>query len=508
MVVPQKELPWAKVSGDEGHEFSLSAISTRKASADDALILSSVRDLVASGEQGLDSMLAAIADAACRLTGASGTALAMWKDGAMLCRARSGQTAPPLGAKLNAQTGISGECLRTGKTQNCSDTETDDLVDAEVCRSLGLRSIAVLPIQGWRAVNGILEVFSTVPNAFSEHHLAMLGELAALAERARAAKPKGAFPVVARPPAEAPNPTGLLPASDRIVDLILGFLGRQSRARISAAIAVLAILFGFAFWLGWRGPRENDGKTVLLASSTVTATPVAAGSHIVETHLPESQPQGAKVAPVHLPDNDAVWKPNPGGQILPSTGAKPSPGSPSKSTSKTGIDAGHTTSGRVLLTGDAKALDAPDRTSVTNTNRNTKSKISAPTEDASLVEPPAIPTGQASPMTLNGVLSPRASLPGLAIPVSQGVSGGRLLRRVPPTYPNHAKVLGVEGKVVLSAVVMEDGSVHDLKVVQGDAVLAQSALEAVKQWRYQPFLLDGKPVKKETTITVDFKLPR
>jgi TonB family protein len=508
VVVPQKELPWAKVSSDEGHEFTLSATSTRKPSADDALILSSVRDVVASGDHGLDSMLAAVADAACRLTDASGTALAMWKDGAMLCRARSGRTAPPLGAKLDAQTGISGECLRTGKTQNCIDTETDDLVDTEVCRSLGLRSIAVLPIQGWRAVNGILEVFSTVPNAFSEHHLAMLGELAALAERARAAKPKGALPVVARPPAEAPNPTGLLPASDRIVDLVLGFVGRQSRARISAAIAVVGLLFGFAFWLGWRGPRENDGKGLRLAASAVSATPVAAGSHIVETRLPGSQ-QAAKVAGAHLPDNDAVWKPNPGGETLRSTGAKPSPGSPSKSTSKTGVaDAGHTTGGRVLLTGDAKALATPDRTAGTKPNGNTKPQTLAPTEEASLVEPPAIPTVQASPMALNGVLSPRASLPGLAVPVSQGVTGGRLLRRVPPTYPNHAKLLGVEGKVVLNALVMEDGSVHDLKVVQGDAVLAQAALEAVKQWRYQPFLLDGKPVKKETNITVDFKLPR
>jgi protein TonB len=54
---------------------------------------------------------------------------------------------------------------------------------------------------------------------------------------------------------------------------------------------------------------------------------------------------------------------------------------------------------------------------------------------------------------------------------------------------------------------MEDGSVRDLKVVRGEAVLAQSAVEAVKQWRYQPFVLNGKPVKTETRITVEFKLP-
>ena len=130
-------------------------------------MLSTLRELVAAGEHRLDPMLAAIADGALLLTGATGVALAMWKDGAMVCRARSGETAPPLGAQLSADKGISGECLRTGKTQHCVDTETNRLVDVEVCRTLGLRSIAVLPIQGWRGVNGILETFSTEPAAFS-----------------------------------------------------------------------------------------------------------------------------------------------------------------------------------------------------------------------------------------------------------------------------------------------------------------------------------------------------
>ncbi len=107
------------------------------------------------------------------------------------CAQRS-DTAPPLGAKLSADTGISGECLRTGKVQNCADTENDPLVDVEVCRSLGLRSIAVLPIQGWRGINGILEVFSTDPAAFTERDISVLEQLGALAERARASQPHGA----------------------------------------------------------------------------------------------------------------------------------------------------------------------------------------------------------------------------------------------------------------------------------------------------------------------------
>ena len=161
---------------------------------DESAALSSLKDMIEVGNRTLDSILVTTVDTARQLTGASGVALAMWKDGAMVCRARSGDTAPPLGAELSANAGISGECLSTGKIQNCADTENDALVDMDVCRTLGLRSIAALPIRDWRGVNGILEVFSTQPEAFGEEHLVILEELAALAERARALHPRDASP--------------------------------------------------------------------------------------------------------------------------------------------------------------------------------------------------------------------------------------------------------------------------------------------------------------------------
>ena len=89
----------------------------------------------------------------------------------------------------------------------------------------------------------------------------------------------------------------------------------------------------------------------------------------------------------------------------------------------------------------------------------------------------------------------------------EGVTGGQLLHRVAPVYPAQARLLRLEGTVILAAVIMEDGTVGDVNVVEGSAVLAQSAVDAVKHWRYKPYELDGKPVKKETRISVDFKLP-
>jgi hypothetical protein len=173
---------------------ALEIFSTRFDGLDDSGALSALKELIAAGDHRLDPVLTSIADVALQLTGASGAAIAMWKDGVMVCRARSGNMAPVLGAQLNAKAGISGECLRRGKVQHCADTENDPHVDMEVCRSLGLRSIAVLPIPGWRGVNGILEVSSTRPSAFTQHHIVLLEELAAFAERARASQPQGASP--------------------------------------------------------------------------------------------------------------------------------------------------------------------------------------------------------------------------------------------------------------------------------------------------------------------------
>ena len=463
--------------------------SSRTRELDETLLLTSLKDLVTAGEHRLDPMLAAIADAARRLTGATGAAIAMWKEGAIVCRARSGTTAPPLGARVNAEGGITGECLRTGKVQHCRDTENDPLVDVEVCRSLGLRSIAVLPIQGWRGINGILEVFSTVPATFAERHLAVLDQLAALAERARASQPHGASPVATSTPLEKPPASGLLPASDRVGDVALAFVEKRSRPLVMGVVGLAAIgLIGLVIWLGWRGPEESDGKAH-------AAAPVAAAT------------TGASAAG-HIPDSDPVWKPNPGGETLPLFGARPmggktSAGTPVKLASEV-VRIPEKRADRSLLAGDAVAVAIPH-------SGEAVADAPAPAKPAyaeeAATEPPAISGGQSSASSLNEVLVAKATVPELRAPVSQGLAGGQLLRRVAPLYPAQARMARLEGRVILSAMVMEDGSVTDLRLVHGDATLAKSAMDAVKQWRYTPYLLNGRPVKRETMVTVDFKFP-
>ena len=92
------------------------------------------------------------------------------------------------------------------------------------------------------------------------------------------------------------------------------------------------------------------------------------------------------------------------------------------------------------------------------------------------------------------------------VKVSQGVTQGLLVRQVNPQYPAMAREMRVEGDVVLEAVIGENGTVRDLKAVSGPAMLVGPAIQAVRQWRYKPYLLNGQPVEVETQIKLRFRL--
>jgi len=86
------------------------------------------------------------------------------------------------------------------------------------------------------------------------------------------------------------------------------------------------------------------------------------------------------------------------------------------------------------------------------------------------------------------------------------VAAGLLIRKVVPQYPPIAKAAHVEGAVVLAATISKVGTIINLRVVSGPPILQQAALDAVSQWRYRPYLLNGQPVEVETTVSVIFTL--
>ena len=116
------------------------------------------------------------------LTRADGAALALRDGDQMLCRATIG-CAPDLGVTLRADSGLSGECMRTGLTVRSDDTSKDPRVDAEACRILNVGSIAVTPIFRDDATDGILEILGHKPNAFTHIDIALLPQMSELVAR-------------------------------------------------------------------------------------------------------------------------------------------------------------------------------------------------------------------------------------------------------------------------------------------------------------------------------------
>jgi len=117
---------------------------------------------------------------------------------------------------------------------------------------------------------------------------------------------------------------------------------------------------------------------------------------------------------------------------------------------------------------------------------------------------------------LNEALSSTRSLPVLAkapeptpvkrIRVAARVVEANLIHDVAPTYPPEAGRARIEGTVVLMAVIGKDGGVQDVRVESGLPLLAQAAIDAVKQWRYRPYLVNGEPVEVDSRITINFTL--
>jgi protein TonB len=93
------------------------------------------------------------------------------------------------------------------------------------------------------------------------------------------------------------------------------------------------------------------------------------------------------------------------------------------------------------------------------------------------------------------------------VTISQGVSRGLLVKKVAPIYPKTALTMRIEGPVELTTTISKNGDISHVKVLSGDPQLTRAAVDAVKQWKYKPYLLNGEPVEIQTQITVNFKLP-
>jgi TonB family protein len=269
------------------------------------------------------------------------------------------------------------------------------------------------------------------------------------------------------------------------------------------------------------GVKESQGSKKFLIAAAVIALAVL-GYFGYEKFGPETA--------TSTPANHRVVAQEPAQAPL----AQPEPAAqPAAATSSTAISLTTPTNsnsrGNVAAKNSGtKPAPAPDKTAGTNS----VPKISESSEDAPLkfaapapvhvkpgfsathraedVAAPSIAVATPNDSQLSGLMaSAMPALPkqssGSSMRISQGVSQGLLIKRVSPQYPAAAKATHTQGEVRIEATINKEGMVVNPKVLRGDAILAHSAVEAVRQWRYKPYYLDGQPVEIQTEITINFK---
>lgn len=214
-----------------------------------------------SADVALDLVLNEIVQRARHASGASAAAIALLRNGEMVCRATTGENAPDLGIRVGTGHGLSGTCVQTAQCQHCEDTANDPRVDPAVCRSLGVRSILVCPVIAAKGPIGVIEIFSVHPKAFSDRDAENLQALSReIAENVQRVESIKLEEVSMSDPDQPPAAVGFGDTDGEQA-------GRQPRIRdfLSSALLVGVILLALA--LGWivGRPHRRVIKTRLVA---------------------------------------------------------------------------------------------------------------------------------------------------------------------------------------------------------------------------------------------------
>ena len=266
-------------------------------------------------------------------------------------------------------------------------------------------------------------------------------------------------------------------------------------------IGAVAVLLLIGSYFGWTKFGQSNPASVPVA--TLPQAPPDAGSN---SSTPA--PVQSSATPINH-SNVATTLPS---HTTPSAPPIHAPANSSSPAQTSATQAAPTPSGTTQTAALSESTAAKPAPALILVKPGTTPKIHAQTqnqnEEAS--SPPPNPLGVASPTDggLSGVLTSTSAStkPSLAkVRVSQGVSEGLLIKRVEPKYPRNALTTHTQGAVQIEATVDKEGRVVNPKVLSGSPLLAGAALEAVRQWRYKPYYLDGEPVEIQTQITINFR---
>jgi protein TonB len=266
---------------------------------------------------------------------------------------------------------------------------------------------------------------------------------------------------------------------------------------VAAAAALIVAAIAYAGWARFHGRSSEPDTTPTETTPTTLVTPQA------------TKPSGAKPSaasnakpssPISLPNSQAA-APNEKGHGSDADSAfddsDPSAASSTKA-STSASSASSTTADTdeaplVIKSGKAPALHAKSGAA----DAPAPSMIGIATAGTGAPPPNFVSSGEIVPKPMLQTLN-----------ISQGVSHGLLIKKVQPVYPRNALAMRVEGSIELLATISKTGDITQVKVLSGDSQLTKAATDAVKQWKYKPYLLNGEPVEIQTQVTINFKLPK
>jgi TonB family protein len=491
-------------------------------------------------------------------THASGTVIALSEGNAaeIVCRARTGSSAPEVGTALRVERTFIGLCIQTGKELRCDDAETDTRVDMEAIRALGIRSMVVVPIKEEGRVVGVLAVFAPTARAFTITHMAVVktiaGQIAAYLQRTHRNQAHPQEPLLA-PPAKAvavsaaaspaPPAAAMKPAVSPVAPPAVAIKPAVSPVvppTVAIKPAVSPVAPPTVAIKAAEPPLPRRRLAVVPKVEPVRASTLAEEidparfSYKKETNSHDEQKESkTDFRPMFDPFNaDAARKNRVGTNVLmvgaaaallvatavelsfvlrrPAAAPQPAietssspgmPAVPAPASANVQPPAKDTTP---ALPKRAEALPKPEETVVLPPGPSAISK--AKDNAAQTSEAPAI---------FLGYLPASGSLSNLVIPVSQPPNP-RLLRqsdfepvtaleKVPPVYPLVAKQYKLTGSVVVQGTVNKNGRISDLQLISGSPLFRDAAFAALKQWVFKPAKLNGQAIEQPTKIRLYFR---
>ena len=286
-------------------------------------------------------------------------------------------------------------------------------------------------------------------------------------------------------PAPARAETTLTPSSDQDTVSIAKPAASSSKTPL-IAIAALLVVSTLAYF-GWTQFKGHPAAPAATPQATQTNFPptfddsTAPPAQQAAAPAPEAHPASTQPAPAETANRFAHSAPTvaPDRVSAPAAPAPTPKSAPAPLQVKTQLQRAKTTAAPQEASPEAPSIAGLGSASGTQA----LSAIAVPTPPASAV-----------------VLGTQR--------VSQGVSDGLLLKKVQPVYPAQALQMRVEGTVVLQATIGKDGNIRNVKTVSGSPILVRAASDAVRQWKYRPYTLNGQPVEIDTQISITFKAPK